>query len=254
MMAREEDPPKPEPAVSIEKRTDYGKVCLTSFILCLISGMVNIVAFCEMGFVISHHSGNLSHMGRLGLAGGRWALLGLCYMVGAGVTGFHQSNGDSPIQGRKTPALLAAGFATAAGVWLYVTTKGAASMAALALWSYGQGLQNGVTSKFSSLPLRTTHHTGSITDAGAAIGNWLRAVLRGEQAPPLARTGLLLVCIAGYATGAYLAKRGTDLYGIYMGLMPAIAMAIVGLGRGGGRLFKKARPRVVEVERELVTQ
>jgi len=230
-------PPAPE-VVPVEKRPDYGQVCLMSFLLCGASGMVNAVAIIQMGGCVAHMSGNTSHFGRLlGIDAGRFAMLLSAFVFGTGIAGFTKADGEALFRGRYCPCLMSAAVAISMGVLLHrcsnaglgLTEEG--NWVTMPLWAFGNGMLNGVMSRFSSMPLRVTHHTGTLTDAGMGVGLWLRARLGGEATPNMQKNLLLWICFAGFAAGGLAAHLETEL-GILAGLPPAATMAVLALNPG----------------------
>jgi uncharacterized membrane protein YoaK (UPF0700 family) len=230
-LATKQEPPPATPApVPVEKRTDLSRVTVYAVLLSGISGMVNAVAILQMGGTVAHHTGNASHAGRLaGVDGTRFAVLMLAYFLGAGVTGFRRSNGENPVTGKASPALLGCAIAVAGGGIVHWASGD--SLLALPILSFSQGIHNGVTSKFSSMPLRTTHMTGTLTDTGAACGAWLRSKVIGDApAPPSNKTVFLLLTLFAFSFGGVLAKMATDRIGSLAVLPPAALLAVLALG------------------------
>jgi len=70
------------------------------------------------------------------------------------------------------------------------------------------GLQNGMTSNFPGMPIRTTHFTGTITDLGLLLGRRSRHGVDKWKATVLTTTVMLFV--AGAAAGVLLGNRIGD--------------------------------------------
>jgi uncharacterized membrane protein YoaK (UPF0700 family) len=85
------------------------------------------------------------------------------------------------------------------------------------------GLQNAMTSTFSSSIVRTTHVTGIITDLGVALG----LKLRGESIGPR-RIVLYVTLIAGFTVGAALGALGFGQWGFHALLLSAGMVAVLG--------------------------
>ncbi|OBK16520.1 hypothetical protein A5636_03175 [Mycobacterium asiaticum] len=68
------------------------------------------------------------------------------------------------------------------------------------------GLQNGLTSSFRGMPVRTTHFTGTVTDLGLMLGRSRRESLDKWKAAILTSTLLLFLtgAVAGLMTGAHI--------------------------------------------------
>jgi len=102
---------------------------------------------------------------------------------------------------------------------------------ALLLLSFSQGLQNGITSRFSGLALRTTHMTGALTDAGLILGQWVRARYHGKEPPSLRKPKLFLLCVLSFAAGGFIANLLRKVLGTSAALVPASLLALVASGR-----------------------
>lgn len=96
------------------------------------------------------------------------------------------------------------------------------------------GLQNGLTSSFREMAVRTTHFTGTITDLGLMLGRCRRSGIDSWKAATLALT--LLLFLTGGAAGLIAGSR----WGGYALIVPALccvaaavgSAARVGRGRG----------------------
>eukprot|EP00927_Polykrikos_kofoidii_P052635 TRINITY_DN4652_c0_g1_i1.p1 TRINITY_DN4652_c0_g1~~TRINITY_DN4652_c0_g1_i1.p1 ORF type:complete len:255 (-),score=30.29 TRINITY_DN4652_c0_g1_i1:165-929(-) len=224
------NPSKSSP-VPLDGRSDFWKVSLMTSSLCMVSGMVNVVAFYELGVLVSHHTGNTSHVGRqLGAdsrAGLNIALVMVAFMAGSAVAGYCESDGDAFVEGRRSGALLGCSCIIVAGVMAHQALG--MKLVATMLWSMSQGLQNGVTSRFSSMPLRTTHMTGSLTDVGLIFGQWASG--KRLQSRKLAVLGISII---SFGFGGLVARILKDRFGIMSALVPAIVLVIVAQARLNG--------------------
>jgi uncharacterized membrane protein YoaK (UPF0700 family) len=112
-----------------------------------------------------------------------------------------------------------------------VTTGIQALLAAAAL-----GLQNGLTSSFRGMAVRTTHFTGTITDLGLMIGRSRKHGIDGWKAAILAVT--LLLFLGGGVAGILAGAR----FGGYALLIPAA----ICLALGSAYLMQVTRgPRLI---------
>jgi len=214
----------------LEKRTDFGRICLGAALLSAISGMVNAVAIIEMSSTVAHHTGNASHFGRLfGSDGARFLGLMAAYLVGAGTAGFKEFDGNAVFCDKSSEGLLGVAGAIATGAGLQ-GIFGLKSLALLSL-SFSQGLQNGITSRFSGLALRTTHMTGALTDAGLILGQWVQAQYLGKEPPSLRKPKLFLLCLLSFAAGGFVANLLRKVLGTLAALVPAALLAVVASGR-----------------------
>lgn len=219
----------PAKVTALEQRADFDRVCLGGCFLSAVSGMVNAVAIFELSSTVAHHTGNASHFGRfLGADGFRFFVLLVAYMVGAGAAGYGGCDGDAVFSGRRSDGLLGSAGAVAIGVLLQLI--GLSSLA-LPLLAFSQGLQNGVTSRFTGLALRTTHMTGALTDAGLILGQWAKAQQDGKQGPSLRKPILFGSCILSFAAGGFAASIVRKFVGILAALVPAALLAAAASGK-----------------------
>lgn len=223
---------KPPKQVPIEQRPDYIGVLVMSAFLSLLSGMVNAMAILDMGMTVAHHTGNASHVGRLlGENAGRFFMLMVAFWFGAGVVGFSKSDGEAVYTRRYSPGMLAASIAVASGCLIRWAggDEPIAVNSTLVLWSYSQGIQNGITRKCSSLPVCTTHMTGYLTDFGSGLGLAFKSVRTGDV-PNLKKPFFFGLSIFTFGAGGYAMKLARPDYGAQAVLAPAVLMAAVAFG------------------------
>jgi len=217
------------PGVALEKRGDYNGVLFMNGLLSLTSGMLNALAFLELGATIAHHTGNMTHWGRnWGTDSFKFGCYLFFYLLGGGVVGFIKSDSEAVFAARYSPSLLSSTIAVLGGT--AISMLGGKPLPCLALWSFSQGLQNCLCRKFSSMPLCSTHFTGYLSDAGHGLGSWVRAKQSGESTPNMKKTVLFLVCMFSFPLGGFIAKVGRDSYGISVAFLPALLMAAVAKG------------------------
>lgn len=218
--------------VPLEKRTDFKDVCGIASALSLVSGMVNVVAFMEIGYLISHMTGNASHMGRLVSSDSLrlLALVGIicAYAVGSFTAGAVNCDGDAVFEGRRSLGLLFCAITVASGSIQQHTTE--YLPVTLLLWAYSQGLQNGVTSRFSSGLLRTTHMTGNVTDCGLGLGRVLQAWMNKTEVPSLRRPLFMASLMTSFTLGGLFSFFAHDEFGALTALIPAAVLGFMSLG------------------------
>mmetsp|Transcript_77460 Transcript_77460/g.215257 ORF Transcript_77460/g.215257 Transcript_77460/m.215257 type:complete len:306 (-) Transcript_77460:200-1117(-) len=229
LVAKMERQVAPPAAVPLEKRGDYGSVLFMNSLLSLTSGMINALAFLELGATIAHHSGNLTHWGRSwGSDGFRFGCYLAMYLCGGAMVGYIKSDCEAIFVGRFSPSMVSSVIAVVGGTIIHMLTGNA--LMSLMLWSFSQGIQNCLCRKFSSMPLCSTHFTGYLSDAGAALGAWTKATLSGEAPPPMKKAGLFIACMLSFAVGGFIAKLARDSYGIVVAFAPALLMAAAAAG------------------------
>jgi len=239
-VAKMEPKVSPTAAVALEKRSDYNGVLFMNGLLSLTSGMINALAFLQLGATIAHHTGNMTHFGRnWGTDSFRFGCYLFAYLFGGAVVGYVQSDTEAIFAGRKSISMVSAVIAEAGGTC--IALLGGNALPCLMLWAYAQGVQNCLCRKFSSMPLCSTHFTGYLTDAGANMGSMLQAKMNGEAPPNVKKTVLFTVCIVAFAAGGFVAKVGRDYYGLYVAFVPSVLMATVAMGLYP--VFPKAAPQ-----------
>jgi uncharacterized membrane protein YoaK (UPF0700 family) len=101
------------------------------------------------------------------------------------------------------------------------------------------GLQNGLTSSFREMSVRTTHFTGTVTDLGLMLGRSRRQGIDRWKAATLALT--LLLFLLGGALGLLAGTR----WGGYALIGPAtccVVLAVVSVVRAGGLRRRDREP------------
>jgi len=207
------------------------------FVLALAAGAVNAIAI--LGFNhqgVSHLSG-LSTLLGIEASAGHAALalnlaLGLAaFVAGAAISGFLIGGEPFKLSKTYTTALLIETFLLLLAMVMLEQHAGLGHVLA----SIACGLQNAMTSTFSSAIVRTTHVTGLFTDLGVALG--LR--LRGQPADKR-RVWLNLALISGFILGGTAGAIGFDLFQFGAFYLPAAltlflgATSLVLIGRDAG--------------------
>jgi uncharacterized membrane protein YoaK (UPF0700 family) len=107
------------------------------------------------------------------------------------------------------------------------------------------GLQNGLTSSFREMAVRTTHFTGTVTDLGLMIGRSRKSGMDRWKAATLALT--LLLFLTGGAVGLVAGSR----WGGYALIAPASCCVGVAIGSAVW-ITRACRVRAVDAPREPV--
>jgi len=227
---------KGQSAGAVEARPDWSSFLFISSLLCFAAGIINALAFMHMHMTVSHQSGNTTHTGRLlGHEGWTYGRLLLAFFGGGFVSGFYNVDGESIYHGRYSPLLMSAALATVFGCVICYCKENTGhehdtTSEALVLWAFGQGIQNAITRKCSSLPVCTTHFTGYWTDFGLGLGAYVRAIVSQEKLPNLLRTILFGAGILSFLVGGYVATQIYPTYGPQGALFSASLMTLVALG------------------------
>ena len=154
-------------------------VPFTAFVggsLCLVSGWVNAVAFLGFGGGVTHVTGTSTKIGWF-LAHEEYTMFLEClgkvflFMVGSIISGAYLG-GARTFKGGPRYAHLLFGVSG-----LMYASFGAAQsnnvFTGALLLAMSSGMQNAMTTMYSSAVVRTTHVTGTITDIGVEIGKML---------------------------------------------------------------------------------
>jgi uncharacterized membrane protein YoaK (UPF0700 family) len=227
---------KQEPAGPVEGRKDYDSFVFISSLLCFASGIVNALAFMHMHMTVSHQSGNTTHTGRLlGNDGFKYGRILLAFGGGGFVGGFFKCDGESIYNGRYSACLMSTALATLFGCCIcyckaFFEPEHSDTSDALVIWAFGQGIQNAITRKCTSVPICTTHFTGYWTDFGLGLGYYFRARSREETPPNMMRTFLFGAGIFSFLLGGAAAAQLYPIYGPQAGLISAVIVALVALG------------------------
>eukprot|EP00929_Paragymnodinium_shiwhaense_P046559 TRINITY_DN23710_c0_g3_i1.p1 TRINITY_DN23710_c0_g3~~TRINITY_DN23710_c0_g3_i1.p1 ORF type:complete len:355 (+),score=88.27 TRINITY_DN23710_c0_g3_i1:287-1351(+) len=212
-----------------EKRSDFERMLFVNAWLALMSGIVNAVAFLEMGMTVSHHTGNSTHMGRMaGVDGTKFMRLIGSFMAGAATLGANQLDAEAPYAGRFSPALLATAFAVV-GAFSLKYFDGS-SLVCCQLLAFSQGIMNALTRKCASMPLCVSHVTGYVTDAGAILGTWVNATMTGRTAPSLKKPSVFIASVAAFSLGGFVTAVWKDSVGASMLLLSAAGTSLMAVG------------------------
>jgi uncharacterized membrane protein YoaK (UPF0700 family) len=143
--------------------------------LAAMAGYINSIALGVFNSPVSHMTGAVSYLG-IDVAEGRSAdavatlSIVIAFMVGAGLAGFIIGAKELSPGRRFGVALAIEGGILALATYLLVSGR----HSGIPLIAMACGLQNGTTSSYFGLMIRTTHVTGTVTDIGVMVGHWLR--------------------------------------------------------------------------------
>jgi len=169
-----------------------------AFVLALIAGIINVVGL--LGFQhqsVSHLTGTVS-LFSLKIIQGEWLLVQhfagvmLSFFLGAMLSGLIIQNATLRLGRRYSAALLLESLFL---IFALLMLQG--NYSAGDFWaSAACGLQNAMVSTYSGAVIRTTHVTGTVTDLGAMIGQYLR----GHQIDKR-KLGLYWLLLSGFIVG-----------------------------------------------------
>ncbi|OBK12731.1 hypothetical protein A5636_11755 [Mycobacterium asiaticum] len=212
--------------------------------LALTAGFVNAVALLILAVPVGNLTGVTTQLGMDAANPWRYeshvliAIL-LGFLVGAAVAGALLASNGAPRRTRHATVLVIEAlllFLAAAGVesgpvQAYLAALGIEETAIQALLAAAAlGLQNGLTSSFRGMSVRTTHFTGTVTDLGLMLGRSRRHGVDKWKIAILTVTLLLFLAggVIGILTGAQL--------GGYALLVPVtICVALAGVNVAQGR-------------------
>lgn len=212
--------------------------------LAFIAGFVNAVALLLLAFPVGNLTGVTTQIGMntanpLLYEGHILAAILLGFWAGA-VTAGAILGGSHHVPGPRHAAVLTAQaiLLTLAALGVEETQVNAAiealgveqtAVQAL-LAAAALGLQNGLTSSFRGMAIRTTHFTGTVTDLGLMIGRARRHGIEKWKAAVLSLT--LLLFLAGGTAGLLI---GASLEGYALLIPAALCAAIAVMSKLNGR-------------------
>ena len=200
--------------------------------LACIAGFVNSVALLVWAFPVGNLTALTTQAGMhstypLLYQGRMIAAIVLAFFAGASVSGAVLASARMVIGPGHTAILLteAALLSAAAGIEHPIVRAALAASAC--------GLQNGMTSNFSGMPIRTTHFTGTITDLGLLLGRSARRGVDTGNAAILGTTVVLFV--AGAAAGVLIGNSVGDHALVFAAVACSAIAATIALRYGRRR-------------------
>lgn len=188
------------------------------------AGFINAAFLVSLVNPVTHVTGSLSNVGASVRAGdaqgiGLLALIVLAFFGGAMTAG--ALLGRPLATGRRYGAALLMQAALLAVAPLFVVADSVGFGAGLG--AAATGLQNGMSSNYRGVALRTSHMTGTLTDLGVLIGR------RGHRDGERWKGRLLATTLATFVTGGALGGIWSSHVGIYALWAPAMCCAVLGL-------------------------
>jgi uncharacterized membrane protein YoaK (UPF0700 family) len=189
------------------------------------AGFINSIALGVFRSPVSHMTGAVSYLG-IDVAAGRSSdavatlSILLAFMVGAALAGFIIGAEKLSPGRRFGAALVLEGTILALATCLLVS----GNHTGVTLIAMACGLQNGTTSSYFGLMIRTTHVTGTVTDIGVMVGHWLRH-RHIERKKLIFMIGL----VAAFGTGVWLGALSDARTG-----SAGLALAAFGSAAAGG--------------------
>jgi uncharacterized membrane protein YoaK (UPF0700 family) len=211
--------------------------CL-ALVLATAAGILNAMALGAFGFLPSHMSGNASQMSTEVVSSDTYGLLFLAALLSAFVIGSTLAR-VAVVVGQKLRTifcliLLVEGVAlTAVSVFelLFYSTR--FNEEVLIALGFLMGVHNATSTQLSNGRVRSTHVTGTLTDAGIALGSFLSSlVARGEATDRRACRKQLythLTTIFSFLTGCVVGFVLFNLFGFKAMLGLGVVLMIVPL-------------------------
>ena len=192
------------------------------------AGYINSMALGVFNSPVSHMTGAVSYLG-IDVAGGRSAdaaatlSIILSFMFGAALAGFIIGARElSPGRRFGAALILEAGLLATATCLLVSGGHSGVPLIAMAC-----GLQNGTTSSYFGLMIRTTHVTGTVTDIGVMVGHWLR-----HRHIERRKLIFMIGVVAAFGMGVWIGALANARAGSV-----ALAVASIGCAAAGGMIL-----------------
>jgi uncharacterized membrane protein YoaK (UPF0700 family) len=192
------------------------------------AGFINSIALGVFNSPVSHMTGAVSYLG-IDVADGRstdavatLSIIG-AFMVGAGLSGFIIGAKELAPGRRFGATLVLEGGFLALATYLLVSDR----HSGVPLIAMACGLQNGTTSSYFGLMIRTTHVTGTVTDIGVMVGHWLR-----HRHIERKKLIFMIGVVAAFGTGVWIGALANSRTG-----SAALAVASFGAAAAGGTIL-----------------
>jgi uncharacterized membrane protein YoaK (UPF0700 family) len=176
-----------------------------AFLLAFIAGVINVVGLLSFQHQsVSHLTGTASFLS-LKIMQGDWQLaihfcgVMLSFFLGALLSGLIIQNATLRLGKRYSAALLLESFLLFTALMMLQHNYSNSDFLA----SAACGLQNAMVSTYSGAIIRTTHITGTVTDLGVMIGQYLRGHTIDTR-----KLGLYLLLLTGFITGGLVGAFG----------------------------------------------
>lgn len=187
------------------------------------AGFINAAFLVALFNPVSHVTGSLSHLGasvRAGEAQGIGELVVVLVAFFGGAVAAGAMLRRPLATGRRYGAALLIQSVFLAVAPLLVAEELAGLGAAMG--AAATGLQNGMSSNYRGVALRTSHMTGTMTDLGVFLGG------RGYRGADRWKGALLATTLAMFVTGGALGGVWAGCHGIYALWAPAACCAVLG--------------------------
>lgn len=178
------------------------------YILCFLGGFVNSVSIAKFSYTVSHFTGSISRMAidiatdSVEIMSFKLFLIILAFVCGAALAGYVIDGRDFNLKRRYGYVFLVLGT-----FLLFLDFFAINNFIFFYYLPFLMGVQNGLFITYKGVVLRTTHVTGSITDAGVFLGHFLKGRIDEIWKLKLCSFMVLFFFLGGYA--------GIKLYVLY---------------------------------------
>lgn len=144
------------------------------YTLCFLGGFINTVSVVKYSYTISHFTGNVSKTA-INIASGNFIevfkilFIIVCFVVGAAISGYIIEGREFNLKRRYGYCILVLGLGL-----LFLHLVAGDSWMFFYYLPFMMGVQNGLFICYKGVVVRTSHVSGSVTDAGVYLGHWLR--------------------------------------------------------------------------------
>ncbi|WP_410207576.1 YoaK family protein [Fusobacterium sp.] len=144
------------------------------YMLCFFGGFINTVSVVKYSYTISHFTGNTSKVA-INIASGnimevlKLIFIMVSFMIGATISGYMVEGREFNLKRRYGYSFVALGlgllilYSIARNSWIFFYYL-----------PFMMGVQNGLFISYKGVVVRTSHVSGSVTDAGVYLGHCLR--------------------------------------------------------------------------------
>lgn len=170
----EPEPPKPQEIDKVKAQREWKHILVGAMALAATAGYINSVVLDFFDIPVSHVTGAISRLGNDVARHQPHPLNALLVIVGflAGTTLAGLFIGAVQILPSRRYAAIMMIESVLLFISAYLLDNGSVYGPMMA--SIACGLQNGMTTSYCGLMIRTTHMTGLMTDIGLMIGHWMR--------------------------------------------------------------------------------
>eukprot|EP01119_Soliformovum_irregulare_P000262 TRINITY_DN10196_c0_g1_i1.p1 TRINITY_DN10196_c0_g1~~TRINITY_DN10196_c0_g1_i1.p1 ORF type:complete len:284 (-),score=51.95 TRINITY_DN10196_c0_g1_i1:52-903(-) len=238
-------------ATPITQRKDFKWLLAGGWILANHAGYLNVV--CLMDHQAVGHTTGLMGNSALQIANQQYVdgiyniFVVLCFMVGCCITGLFTGCGKFHLDSRFGIIIIVEAILILSSFGIVHSSATEFNKWAFPLVAIASGMQNAMCTTFSGAVIRTTHTTGTSTDIGIVIGQWLRdityrrAIGKKAKCKDLWKLKILVPLWFGYLTGAFIGAFAFQVIGFSSLIAPGLTLGSTGAAYLIWKTFKKAK-------------